>query len=153
MTETITSDLHDLLAAWAAAETRGDAAALAPLLVEDFTALGPLGFTLTRPEWLTRFDNGLDYTSVTVDDPQIRVAGDPAMVTARQSAVGTYRGHPVPQAVRTTIVLGRAAGHGQLVRLPMSFVAGTRLGHADVGGGGGDDAVGAGEVPGRPQRG
>jgi len=97
-----------------------------PLLADDFTAIGPLGFTLTRDAWLHRFESGLDSPSSTIDDRQVRVGGDTARVTARQSTVGTYRGHPVPEAVRSTVVLSRATGRWQLVRVHMSFVAGTR---------------------------
>ena len=131
-----TSEIHDLLDTWADADTRGDAAAMAAIVTDDFTAIGPLGFTLDREAWLTRFDNGLDYTSATFgDDPAIRVEGDTAIVTVRQNTVGTYRGNPIPEAVRATAVLSRAEGRWQLVRVHMSFVAGTR---------------GAPPVPGRP---
>ena len=131
-----TSEIHDLLDAWAGAETSGDTAVMASLVTDDFSAVGPLGFTLDRDAWLTRFDHGLAYTSVAFDgDPQIRLEGDTAIVTVRQKTVGTYRGNPVPEAVRATAVLSRAAGRWQLVRVHMSFVAGTR---------------GAPPIPGRP---
>jgi ketosteroid isomerase-like protein len=131
-----TSEIHDLLEGWAAAETAGDTAAMASLITDDFSAVGPLGFTLDRDAWLTRFDHGLAYTSVTFEDePQVRVEGDTAIVTVRENTVGTYRGNPVPEALRTTAVLSRGGGRWQLVRVHMSFVAGTR---------------GAPPVPGRP---
>ena len=36
---------------WAAAEGRGDADALAELLVDDFAVIGPLGFVLDRQQY------------------------------------------------------------------------------------------------------
>ena len=48
-----------------------------------------------------------------------------ALATVRIDADGTYRGTPVPAAVRATVVLDRAAGRWQLVRVHMSFIAGT----------------------------
>ncbi|WP_433785053.1 nuclear transport factor 2 family protein [Actinomycetospora sp. CA-101289] len=126
MTTTDIDPIHDLLDAWAAADVSGDVAAMDPLLADDFTAIGPLGFTLSRDDWLHRFENGLDYDSSSVEDRQVRVEGDTAIVTARLAADGTYRGHPVPEAVRATAVLSRATGTWRLVRVHMSFVAGTR---------------------------
>src|SRR5439155_22876589 len=53
----MTSDndqISRFLARWAAAEQRGDVAALDGCLAEDFVGVGPLGFTLARPDWLAR---------------------------------------------------------------------------------------------------
>ena len=43
-----TSEIHELLDGWAAAETAGDTTAMASLVTDDFSAIGPLGFTLDR---------------------------------------------------------------------------------------------------------
>ena len=48
----------DLLAAWCAAEARGDAAALEPLLDAEFRGDGPNGHVLGKPEWLARVRAG-----------------------------------------------------------------------------------------------
>ena len=128
-------DLSTLLDAWAAAEVSSDPAGLEPLLAEDFTAVGPLGFVLDRDAFLARHGTGLDYSSFAVDERAVRQEGDTALVTARLSTVGSYRGTPVPEALRATVVLSRHAERWRMLRVHMSFVAGT---------------AGAPPLPGRP---
>jgi hypothetical protein len=47
-------DITSLLQGWIDAELRGDADALDDLLAPDFTGVGPLGFVLSRADWLER---------------------------------------------------------------------------------------------------
>lgn len=124
------SSPHDqiaaILAEWAKAEAAGDADALDQVLTDDFVALGPYGFTLTRRQWLTRFAPGkLAYESVDLTEVTQRVYGDVAVVTARQNTVGTHQGNPVPEAVRVTLVLVDTAGTWRIAHNHMSFIAGT----------------------------
>jgi acyl-CoA thioesterase-1 len=51
---------------------------------------------------------------------------EPLGVTARNNTTGSYRGHPIPEAARATLVLVRDAGQWQLTAAHMSFIAGTR---------------------------
>jgi ketosteroid isomerase-like protein len=124
------------LAEWTAAEQSGDAAALDGYLSDDFVGVGPLGFTLSKQDWLTRHRTGdLTYETFQLAEVQVRAYGDAAVVTARQTGKGAYRGQPVPSDLRATVVLVQRSGGWRIASIHMSFIAGT---------------PGAPPVPGRP---
>jgi ketosteroid isomerase-like protein len=123
---TTRNDVETALSRWTAAEAAGDSAALQTLLADDFTAVGPLGFTLTKQDWLDRHAPGqLTYETFDLDELQVRVYDDAAVAIARQSAQGTHQGQPVPSALRITLVLTRADDRWRLAVAHMSFIAGT----------------------------
>ncbi|MDQ1377812.1 MAG: hypothetical protein QOE15_1985 [Acidimicrobiaceae bacterium] len=102
------SDITSFLSAWAAAERTRD------------VGVGPLGFELSKTAWLARHDGDtLKYETF------VRPHGPVAIVTARQTAVGTFQGHPLPEVLRDTLLLSSARGTWQLAGIHMSFVAGT----------------------------
>jgi ketosteroid isomerase-like protein len=129
-------EVDSFLTGWAVAEQAGDTATLDTLLTQDFTAVGPLGFILPKRAWLARHrSRDLAYDAFGVGEVNTRIFGDTAVVTARNNTRGSYQGHPVPEAVRATLVLVTEAGGWQLATLHMSFIAGTRGAPAIPGGG------------------
>jgi len=116
------TDPQAVVEAWAAAELAGDASALDRFLASDFVGVGPLGFLLTKGEWLERHaSSDLAYESFVWDEPRVRVYGDAAVVIGRQTATATYLGRPVPAGpLRTTHVLVRQAGQWRLAGVHMS---------------------------------
>jgi len=129
-------DAGTAAAAWVATEASGDAAAIDKLLTDDFTGVGPLGFVLTRDEWLDRHASGaLRYSALRLAEPWVRADGDHAIVVALQVGEATYRGHPAPGVLRATIVLRGTPDGWRVAHVHTSFVAGT---------------PGAPPVPGRP---
>jgi len=119
--------IEEFLTTWAAAEQGGDTTTLATQLASDFTAVGPLGFTLTKQAWLARHRHGdLTYQAFSLSEVTTRTAGGTAIVTARTNTRGSYQGHPIPEATRATLVLVRDAGRWQLAATHMSFIAGTQ---------------------------
>jgi ketosteroid isomerase-like protein len=119
-------DIGTFLTDLANAETKADTEALTAILADDFTAVGPLGFTLSKRDWLDRHETGaLRYESFEFVDVQERHYGDTAVVIARQESPGAYRGNPVPSTLRVTLVLVRHNESWQLTSAHMSFVAGT----------------------------
>jgi hypothetical protein len=118
---------EEFLSEWAAAEAAGDTTALETLLADGFIAVGPLGFILPRPAWLDRHSSGdLVYEEFSLDEVQARpVNQDTTVVIARNNAHGSYRGHPIPEASRASILLASRDGHWQLAAIHLSFIAGT----------------------------
>jgi ketosteroid isomerase-like protein len=122
----MTEHIHAFLSQWTTAELAGDAETLAALLTDDFSGVGPLGFILPRPAWLERHRQGLVYELFSLEEIQIRLYGDVAVVTARNNARGTYQGHPLPEALRATLVMASNAQAVGLGAVHMSFIAGTQ---------------------------
>ena len=114
------------LSEWATAETKADTELLDTMLADEFVAVGPLGFTLSKKDWIARHASGdLSYSTVEFDEVRQRHYGEVAVVHARQVNNATYQGNPVPTTLRVTLVLLRHAGSWQLANAHMSFVAGT----------------------------
>src|SRR5215217_4211544 len=88
-----TQKITELGEDWAAAELRGNTSSLRGILADDFIGVGPRGFMLTRDQWLSRHDLGsLRYESFGLDEVEVRLYGDAAVMVCRQSAVGAYEG-------------------------------------------------------------
>src|SRR4051812_13741089 len=94
---------------WAAAELGGDTTVLGRILAEDFVAVGPRGFMLTREQWLSRHDSGsLTYTVFEWDEVSVRVHGNAAVMVGRQTASAVYQDgdvkHEIQDQFRATLV-------------------------------------------------
>ena len=94
---------------WAAAELRGDTAALDRVLAGDFIAVGPRGFMLTKEQWLSRHASGsLKYGSFAWDEVDVRVHGVVAVMTGRQKAEARYEDgdvrHEIQEQFRATLL-------------------------------------------------
>lgn len=122
-------DVEELGQEWAAAELRGDTAALQRLLADDFVGIGPRGFMLTKEQWLARFAAGdIRYSSFTWDEVQVRVYGDAVIATGRQAQTGTHRGSDVSGQLRVTLVFVRQHGRWLLAGLHLSPIADSTMG-------------------------
>ena len=110
--------------AWANAELRGDTRLLERLLTDDYIGIGPLGFLLTKQEWLARHEAGdLKYQSFSLEEVNVRVFNnDAAVLTARQAQQATYRGNNIPGQFRITLVFVHQQGQWQLVNLQLSSI-------------------------------
>ena len=77
-------EVMQLADVWANAELLGDTAVLEKTLADDFVGVGPLGFLLTRQEWLARLQSGdLKYTAHTLDEVKVRVYNEAAILIGR----------------------------------------------------------------------
>jgi uncharacterized protein (TIGR02246 family) len=110
--------------AWANAELRGDTTLLESLLADDYIGIGPLGFLLTKQEWLARHEAGdLKYESFNLDEVQVRVYNnDAAVLTGRQAQQATYRGNSIPGQFRISLVFVQQQGQWQLASLQLSSI-------------------------------
>jgi ketosteroid isomerase-like protein len=116
-------EVSRLVDAWAAAELRGDVAFLGSALADDFVGIGPLGFMLTKEEWLARHQSGeLKYTAFSVEEVKVRVYTDAALVTSLQTQQATYRGNSVPGQFRASLTLVRQDGRWRLAGLQLSTI-------------------------------
>ncbi len=130
------NDVTTFLSEWTDAERTRDVDFLQDRLTDDFVGVGPLGFALPKPAWIARHQgDDLRYDTFGLDEIDVRSHGPVAIAIARQDAIGSFRGKPVPQVLRNTFVLVDDGDRWRLAALHMSFVAGT---------------PGAPPVPGRP---
>lgn len=120
------TEISSFLSAWTDAERTRDVAFLKANLSDDFVGVGPLGFELPKVAWLARHQAGdLRYDTFDLDEITVRQHGPVAIVIARQTAVGTFQDHPLPQVLRDTLLLTERDGEWQLAGIHLSFVAGT----------------------------
>jgi len=128
-TDTRIAELERLGQEWAAAELRGDTAFFEETLVDDFVAIGPRGFMLTKEQWLMRHASGnLTYQSLALDEVAIRNHGDAAVLTARQLSDAIYqdgdRRHEMHDDFRITMIFAPTGGGASIVGLQLSPIAG-----------------------------
>jgi uncharacterized protein (TIGR02246 family) len=124
-----TEDLSELANDWAAAELDGDTASLKEILADDFVAVGPRGFSLTRQQWIARHEaENLKYGSFGLDEAEVRTYGDAAIVVCRQTAAGVYADengrYDIDERFRATLVFVRQRGAWLLAGLQLSPILG-----------------------------
>jgi Domain of unknown function (DUF4440) len=108
---------------WATAELRGDTTFLESTLADDFIGIGPLGFMLTRQEWLARHTSGdLKYESFSLDEVKVRMYNAAAILTGRQIQNAAYRGNSIQGQFRTTLVFVQQQGQWRLASLQLSTI-------------------------------
>jgi ketosteroid isomerase-like protein len=118
---------------WAAAELRGDTDFLERVLADDFIAVGPRGFMLTKEQWLSRHASGsLTYEAFEWDEARVRIHGGAAVMTGRETASGRYEDgdvrHEIREQFRATLVFVEEQGRWLLLGLHLSPIAGPPVG-------------------------
>ena len=119
----MTTTIDDLLTAWAESEREADVHRLDTLLADDFIGIGPVGFVLDKQAWLRRFEMGLHYDRLDLDEVATHHHGDTAFVVAHQSAHGNAGPNPTPSDLRVsfTVVQGADAGR-RIAGMQYSFI-------------------------------
>jgi ketosteroid isomerase-like protein len=113
-----TNETSELAEDWARAELDGDVSSLGEILSDDFVAVGPRGFMLTKVQWIARHETGiLRYGSFGLDEMQVRGFGHAAIVVCRQTAAGVYEDangrYDIDERFRATLVFVDQAGVSQ----------------------------------------
>lgn len=103
-----TADILALVDRWAAAEQQNDPDLVAELLAEDFVGVGPVGFVLTRDQWLARFGNGLRNEAFAVEEPQVHDHGAAAVVVGVDAQRTHFAGGENSGRFRLTLVAVRS---------------------------------------------
>jgi ketosteroid isomerase-like protein len=119
-----TRRLEGLIREWADAERREDVAFLRESLTDDFVGIGPLGFMLTKDQWLGRYEGGLSYDSFAIDEVAVRFYGGAAVATCRQSQAGEFRGNDASGEFRATLIFTEQERRWLLAGLHLSPIAG-----------------------------
>jgi ketosteroid isomerase-like protein len=120
-----TQQLKKLGEDWATAELRGDTVFLERALADTFIGIGPRGFMLAKDQWLARHESqALRYDSFQWDDAWVRVYGDAAVVTGRETVKGKYEDHDLQDQFRTTLVFVKQQERWLLAGLHLSPIAG-----------------------------
>ena len=114
---------------WAGAELHGDTAFLERALADDFVGVGPRGFMLTKDQWLSRHQAGnLKYQSFGLDEVQVRLYGDAAVMVCRETAEGVYEDengrYDLNEQFRATLVFMKLQGRWLLAGLQLSPILG-----------------------------
>jgi ketosteroid isomerase-like protein len=113
----------NLIERWAHAERTEDVAALEGLLADDFVGVGPLGFVLTREQWLNRFRGGLHIIGFEISDPQIRDYGGTAVVVAVQTQQATWQERDSSGRFRITLLAVHPADRWLIAGVHLSPIA------------------------------
>lgn len=124
-----TREMSRLAEGWAAAELGRDTASLKQILADDFVAVGPRGFVLTKEQWISRHEAGnLKYGSFGLDETEVRTYEDSAILVCRQSAAGVYEDengrYDIDESFRATLVFVRQDGSWRLAGLQLSPILG-----------------------------
>ena len=119
-----TRRLEGFIREWADAERREDVAFLRESLTDDFVGIGPLGFILTKDQWLGRYEGGLSYDSFALDDLAVRFYGGAAVATCRESQAGEFRGNDASGEFRATLIFAEQEKRWLLAGLHLSPIAG-----------------------------
>lgn len=122
-------ELNKLAGEWATAELGGDTASLKEILADDFVAVGPRGFVLTKEQWIFRHEAGnLKYRSFGLDEAEVRAYEDAAILVCRQTAAGVYEDengrYDIDESFRATLVFVEQNGSWRLAGLQLSPILG-----------------------------
>jgi ketosteroid isomerase-like protein len=124
MSDAIHGAIADLGRGWAAAELQSDVRALRSMLTDDFVCVGPLGFLLTKEQYLQSRESGdLEHESFAWDDVRVRRYGDAIVAVGSQTQTSTYRERDASGRFRVTQVWARQGDTWAIAGMHLSPIA------------------------------
>jgi len=109
-------EIRALEKTWAQTFIKNDAAAIGWHMTEDWTIVTPEGNVLDRTTFLGLVESGdLTHDGMDSTDTSVRVYGDTALVTARATSKGKFKGHPFTESERSTDVFVKVGGQWKCV--------------------------------------
>ena len=106
------------------AQQKNDTAALERIWADDFTFTNSSGEVQTKAQRLAEIKSGeLKFESISIDDVQVRVYGDTAVVTGRGTVKGQRRGQDLTGQSRSTSVSVKKQGRWQVVATQITRIA------------------------------
>ena len=115
------NDIEQLEERWRAAEVAGDTATLDELTAPEFRLVGPLGFVLTKPQWLQRYEGGgLVTSALEWREVDTRVLGDTVVSIGIHDQRATYQGRPSDGTFRSTHVWQAGSAGWRLLSMQLS---------------------------------
>jgi ketosteroid isomerase-like protein len=106
---------------WANAEMHMDSDALERLLDDDFAAVGPRGFVLSRQQWLDRYRSGdLKNDEFDWQDVSVREHGDAAIATGVQTQKTFHKGQEMSGRFRVSHVYVRKMNRWRIAHIQIS---------------------------------
>jgi ketosteroid isomerase-like protein len=109
---------------WAAAESTGDAGALADLVTDDFRVVGPVGFILERQQYLGRYQGGFSPESVAWDDVTVRDYGGAAVTIATVTQKASFQGQRADGQFRVAHVFVKPGDRWLIANVQYSMIGG-----------------------------
>ena len=116
--------IRQLVNEQANAQQKNDTAALERIWADDFTFTNSSGEVQTKAQRLAEIKSGeLKFESIRIDDVQVRVYGDTAVVTGRGTVKGQRRGQDLTGQSRSTSVYVKKQGRWQVVATQITRIA------------------------------
>ena len=113
--------IRQLLSEQAAAQQKADTAALGRIWADDFTFTSSSGEIQTKAQRLAEIKSGeLKFDSISMDDVQVRIYGDTAVVTSRGTVKGKRRGQDLTGQSRGMSVYVKKQGRWQIVAVQIT---------------------------------
>jgi len=123
-TESAEQELINLENGWAEALVKRDVAFLDRILADDFMTTSSRGIVSTKAQILAGVkSSAYVYISITLDDIQVRIYGDVAMVTGRNTVKSMRNGRDISGQERWTDTWIRHDGRWQAVATHNSKIA------------------------------